>query len=99
MRKYYFLTILVLGSLFLFAFVYPQPVNKGIDWVNSKIPEKGYFKLPHIWNKPFSLGLDLLGGAHLLYEADLSKIESGDQDSAMEGIRDVIERRVNYFGV
>jgi len=98
-RKYYFLTILVLGSLFLFAFVYPQPVNKGIDWVNSKIPEKGYFKLPHIWNKPFSLGLDLLGGAHLLYEADLSKIESGDQDSAMEGIRDVIERRVNYFGV
>lgn len=99
MKRYYFITILILGSLFLFAFVYPQPVNKGIDFINSKIPEKGYFKLPHFWNKPFSLGLDLLGGAHLLYEADLSKIEAGDQDGAMEGIRDVIERRVNYFGV
>ena len=99
MKRYYFITTLILGSLILFAFVYPQPINKGIDFVNSKIPEKGYVKLPYMWNKPFSLGLDLLGGAHLLYEADLSKIESVDQDNAMEGIRDVIERRVNYFGV
>ncbi|MBI2065350.1 MAG: protein translocase subunit SecD [Candidatus Yanofskybacteria bacterium] len=99
MRRYYYLTILILASLVLFAFVYPPPFNKGVDFVNSKIPEKGYFKLPHMWDRPFSLGLDLLGGAHLLYEADLSKIGSGDQDNAMEGIRDVIERRVNYFGV
>ena len=99
MKRYHFIIILVLGSLVLFAFVYPQPVNKGIDWVNTKIPEKGYFKLPHMWDRPFSLGLDLLGGTHLLYEADLSKIESGNRDDAMAGIRDVIERRVNYFGV
>ena len=98
-KRYYYLTTLILAPLILFAFVYPQAVNKGIDLVNSKIPEKGYFKLPHMWDRPFSLGLDLLGGAHLLYEADLSKIDSSDQDNAMEGIRDVIERRVNYFGV
>lgn len=52
------------------------------------------------WNKfDFHLGLDLKGGTHLLYQADTSKIDSQDADSAVEGVRDVIERRVNAFGV
>ena len=55
--------------------------------------------MPHVPENQFQLGLDLLGGAHLLYEADLSKVSPEDRDSAMEGIRDVIERRVNFFGV
>lgn len=51
------------------------------------------------WPKvPFKLGLDLLGGAHLVYEANLREVPSADRKSAMEGIRDVIERRVNLFG-
>lgn len=45
------------------------------------------------------LGLDLQGGAHLVYEADVSKIPTTDRASALEGTRDVIERRVNAFGV
>lgn len=98
-RNTYFVIIILVASLFLFAFVYPPVVNKGIDWVNAKIPEKGYFKSPHIWDQPFVLGLDLLGGTHLLYEADLSVIPETDRKNAMEGIRDVIERRVNFFGV
>ena len=48
---------------------------------------------------PFRLGLDLLGGAHLVYEADLAQIPSGEQRGAMQGVRDVIERRVNALGV
>jgi len=51
------------------------------------------------WNIPFRLGLDLKGGTHLLYEADLSNISSADSASAMQGLRDTIERRVNAFGV
>lgn len=47
----------------------------------------------------FKLGLDLQGGAELTYEADLSKIDSSQQSDALEGARDVIERRVNAFGV
>jgi len=43
--------------------------------------------------------LDLQGGTHLIYEADLSNIESGERDASLDGIRDVIERRVNLFGV
>jgi len=47
----------------------------------------------------FSLGLDLLGGTHLIYEADVSQIEALEQAEALGGVRDVIERRVNAFGV
>jgi protein-export membrane protein SecD len=48
---------------------------------------------------PFRLGLDLRGGAHLVYRADVSGISTGEVSSAMVGLRDVIERRVNMFGV
>lgn len=48
---------------------------------------------------PFKLGLDLNGGSHLVYKADVSKIQANDVDSAMQTLRDVIERRVNMFGV
>lgn len=47
----------------------------------------------------FSLGLDLRGGVHLVYEADLSDIEEGDETEAMGALRDIIERRVNFLGV
>ncbi|OGM99516.1 MAG: protein-export membrane protein SecD [Candidatus Yanofskybacteria bacterium RIFCSPHIGHO2_02_FULL_41_29] len=91
--------ILVIASVFLFAFVYSEGVNQGVDWANAKFSEKAKLTLPHMPDKPFQLGLDLLGGTHLVYEADLSKVESADRADAMEGIRDVIERRVNFFGV
>lgn len=45
------------------------------------------------------LGLDLQGGSILLYEADTSNIDAQDRDSALAGVRDVIERRVNAYGV
>ena len=53
------------------------------------------------WFAKFSpkLGLDLQGGAHLIYEGDVSNLNATDTESAMEGVRDVIERRVNAFGV
>lgn len=47
----------------------------------------------------FKLGLDLSGGTHLVYRADTSEIESGDISGAMQTLRDIIERRVNMFGV
>ncbi|MDD5341753.1 MAG: protein translocase subunit SecD [Patescibacteria group bacterium] len=45
------------------------------------------------------LGLDLQGGSHLVYEADVANIAEADRSSALDGVRDVIERRVNAFGV
>lgn len=99
MRNTYFLIAILIGSVFLFAFVWPEAVNKGVDGFNKQVERVGGFNLPHVLNKQFQLGLDLLGGAHLLYEADLSKIEPENRSDAMQGIRDVIERRVNFFGV
>ncbi|MBI2113312.1 MAG: protein translocase subunit SecD [Candidatus Wildermuthbacteria bacterium] len=49
--------------------------------------------------KQFELGLDLQGGIHLVYEADVLQVPFQDRDSTMQGLRDVIERRVNFFGV
>src|SRR3989344_3485071 len=46
---------------------------------------------------PFSFGLDLVGGTELVYLADTSRIE--DADSAMATLKEVIERRINIFGV
>ena len=91
---------LILISILVLAFFagnlsYPQYFNQGVDFLNWKFN----LKLPHFWNKPFKLGLDLQGGSHLIYEADLSQIAQADKSSAMSGLRDVIERRINYFGV
>ncbi len=47
----------------------------------------------------FKLGLDLNGGTELIYKADISQVKNGDIAGAMSTLRDVIERRVNVFGV
>jgi len=44
------------------------------------------------------LGLDLAGGTELIYRADTSKITT-DKQGALNSLRDVIDRRVNAFGV
>lgn len=73
-------------ALFCALIVYPN--------LPSAAPSSSFF------NKFFPrLGLDLQGGSHLEYQADLSNISSADQASALSGVRDVIERRVNAFGV
>ena len=84
----YKIIILIIIFLLLAFFVYPQLPNKFLGDLNLRFPEK-----------PFKLGLDLLGGAHLVYEADLSGVSGDDRQSSMAGVREVIERRVNLFGV
>lgn len=55
---------------------------------------------PASWSfRPFRLGLDLRGGSHLVYEADVSQLESADINDSMSTLREVIERRINAFGV
>ena len=62
------------------------------------------FAYQPLWEKissfrPWSLGLDLAGGTVLTYQIDLSQVNSTDRASVAEGLRDVIEKRVNLFGV
>ena len=44
------------------------------------------------------LGLDLQGGAQLVYQADLSKVNASDKPAAMESLTKVIGQRVNPGG-
>ncbi|EKD46176.1 MAG: hypothetical protein ACD_68C00119G0002 [uncultured bacterium] len=55
--------------------------------------------IPYLKDLDVKFGLDLRGGTHLVYQADVSKIESQSIDDSLSGVRDVIERRVNALGV
>lgn len=59
--------------------------------------------IPPVYNflsrMKINLGLDLQGGIHLEYQADVSKIDGSKVNDAMQAVQDVIERRVNAFGV
>ncbi|MDD3773868.1 MAG: protein translocase subunit SecD [Patescibacteria group bacterium] len=48
---------------------------------------------------PISLGLDLQGGAHLVYQLDLSKVAKEDQISAVDSTLEVVRNRIDKFGV
>jgi len=86
-RTYFFLILIFILTVLAVSLIYPQ----GVKRIG--------FNLPDFWQIPFKLGLDLQGGTHLVYEADLSGMEKEDYSSAMAGLRDIIERRVNLFGV
>lgn len=71
--------------------------NRFSSWISAKTNE--VIVLPKIKETPFRLGLDLQGGAQLVYQADVSQISDSDRDDLLEGVKEVIERRVNAFGV
>lgn len=88
--------VLLIAGLFLISgsLVYSAPINWLIGQANNVLHTQfGSVQLP------FVLGLDLQGGTRLEYEADVSDIPSAERAAAMEGVRDVIERRVNAMGV
>ncbi|MBI4008837.1 protein translocase subunit SecD, partial [Candidatus Roizmanbacteria bacterium] len=45
------------------------------------------------------LGLDLKGGSHLVFDADTTKVKPEDLEDALNSVRDIVERRVNLFGI
>ncbi len=83
-----FIAALTVGSFF-------------VDFGNyyNKAVTKLSLNLPKVKEVPFRQGLDLQGGSQLLYQADVSRIAPADRVAAVNGARDVIERRVNFFGV
>lgn len=86
-RTYIFVALIFIMTIAAGLLDYPQYYN------NFQFKPVAF---PEI---PFKLGLDLQGGTHLIYEADLSQLPKEEYASLMQGLRDVIERRVNLFGV
>ena len=87
--------IIFVAAILAAFFVYAAVWDRGARYVNIFSP----VKIPEFTEVPFKLGLDLAGGTRLIYNADVSNTIEQDVNSAMNGVRDVIERRVNLFGV
>ena len=69
-------------------------------YASNPEPKVALLPVPSFIKKiPFKLGLDLSGGTHLIYRADVSLLKDIDISDSMNSLRDVIERRVNLFGV
>ncbi len=81
---------IIVLSIFCVLVIAPTTINRGINWLNKKT-NIGFPALPQ---SGFNLGLDLQGGAHLIYRANTDQIAASDRAGAVEGVRDVIERRV-----
>lgn len=97
------LILIVALAVFCFGVVLPQYAQVAVSAANTGLQKifgvETTIRLPSLPQAGFKQGCDLKGGSSLAYEADLSKIESQNRSEAMAGLRDVIERRVNLFGV
>lgn len=95
-RRYVLLVLLVVIAIALGTYDWAKPWNAFATKFNNAIKTE---VLPQAHPANFQLGLDLQGGTHLVYQADVSQVADKDKDSALNGVRDVIERRINFYGV
>ena len=89
-KNYFNLVIILIIFLFSFAIIFPKYCNKALDYLD--------LGLPHIPEKTFNLGLDLEGGSHLVYGANLKDVPVKEREDRMQGLRDIIERRIRTRG-
>jgi preprotein translocase subunit SecD len=97
-----FLLTLVAGYISL-----PNEIPLKFNWKSLSVDKTFYRqdlkvsrgKLQISKNFDLILGLDLAGGSHLVFQADTSSIDSSKKTESIKGVRDVIERRINMYGV
>ncbi|MBI2415769.1 MAG: protein translocase subunit SecD [Candidatus Kerfeldbacteria bacterium] len=87
-RRQLQLMVLMIVLLTVGAAVVDYPQGPNITWRGELVREL-----------KIHLGLDLQGGTSLVYQADVSQVPADEVTEAMAGVRDVIERRINAFGV
>ncbi|MGE5041825.1 MAG: protein translocase subunit SecD, partial [Candidatus Levyibacteriota bacterium] len=94
-----FIICLFIATLLLFVFDLPS----GIKVAKQDVPPQNInLKLGNLSlqkSLSYKLGLDLQGGTQLTYQVDMKNIASADRQSAFDAARNIIERRVNFFGV
>ncbi|MBN2854009.1 preprotein translocase subunit SecD [Patescibacteria group bacterium] len=96
-RSWFIFGLVIALTLVASLVVAGDSYNRFSDYLADK--SNDIVVLPKTKALPFSLGLDLQGGAHLVYLADMDGIDELDREEALESARDIIERRVNLFGV
>src|SRR5438270_3995988 len=95
MKRLLFILVLTLLAAFV---VWPQHPGGYIPGGDA-LPGNPGIHLGSFDRQGAKLGLDLQGGTQLTLQADLSKVPADQQDSAMKGAMNVIQRRVNAYGV
>lgn len=90
--RFWLILILVLLSSYAIAPKITLPQTIKIPFINYEINAfGGHF--------PMKLGLDLQGGTQLVLQTKMDQIPAASRDDALESAKEVIERRVNLFGV
>ncbi len=69
-----------------------------LGWFYIIKPEIDYSKNKDNNIKTMALGLDLVGGSQLVYEADVSELPEEEIDGAMQSLKETLNRRLNAFG-
>jgi len=88
-RKLLYIVLILLSSLFLGYFDLPDAIQKNL------VP----FTPSAISDSKIHLGLDLQGGAQLDYKIDMRSVPDAQRESIINGILNVINKRVNSLGV
>ena len=88
MRNRWRLLIIAIVTILSALIVWPWPGGLNIHVGNFRLERPG-----------FTLGLDLQGGTHLVLQGDMSKAPGQDAESVLKGVIQVLERRVNAYGV
>lgn len=93
--RMFFFVIFILG--FTLAYNLP-PIKINQTIFGKKIDTIGGYSLLGK-NMELKRGLDLQGGVQLTLQADMKGIEEKDRQAALDSARNIIDRRVNLYGV
>lgn len=97
------LTITLICLIINFPQKLPIKINLGkIRWEHTLYRPNLNFKLGNFnFNKTIDLkyGLDLAGGVSLTFNIDTNNVQPENLSSALESLKNNIERRINLFGV
>ncbi len=95
MKRLIFIVLLTLAAGYV---VWPQVPANYIPG-GEVLPGSQGIHLGPLNRQGAKLGLDLQGGTQLTLQADMSQIPADQRDNAMKGVVNVMERRVNAYGV
>src|ERR1700736_1295381 len=95
MKRLLFILLLTVVAGFV---VWPQKPGNYIPGGDA-LPGNPGIHLGTFARQGAKLGLDLQGGTQLTLQADMSQIPADQRDTAMKGVVNVIQKRVNAYGV
>lgn len=95
MSRSHLASLIAIILIFLLSFYAVVPSELNISGKQFNIPKPELL----LRKDNFSFGLDLAGGSQLIFLVDTSGVESENIDDGIDSLKEVMERRVNLFGV